>query len=118
MVDNIIASWCAVPQFKDFPRGDARRYLLALHTASRLKERATIHYIAAEIGCTRSEAQRALEAAALQFGVVFEKDGSTYTIASWGVLKKSAIPEILGCDDEPGAPSLSMDSDSSRTSAA
>ncbi len=75
--------------YKAFPKSDARRYFVALLAVDRLQERATIHYVAQDIGCTRAEAQRALEAAATQFGVQFERDGSRYAITSWGVLKKA-----------------------------
>lgn len=85
-------------KFKDFPKGDARRYLVALLAADKLQEQATIHYIANEIGSTRAEAQRALDAAALQFGVVFERRGPAYSITSWGVLKKSGIAALLKSD--------------------
>lgn len=80
-----------MPGYKDFPKSDARRYFTALLSVDRLKERATIHYVAQDIGCTRAEAQRALEACATQFGVVFGRDGSGYKIESWGVLKKSEL---------------------------
>jgi hypothetical protein len=80
-----------VPGYKDFPKSDARRYFTALLSVDKLKERATIHYVAQDIGCTRAEAQRALEATATQFGVVFQRDGSLYRIENWGVLNKSEL---------------------------
>jgi hypothetical protein len=76
--------------YKDFPKSDARRYFIVLFALERLKDRATIHYIAQAVNCTRSEAQRAIEIAQLQFGVEIEKDGSVYKIASWGALKRNA----------------------------
>ena len=79
------------PRYKDFPKSDARRYFTALLSVDKLKERATIHYVAQDIGCTRAEAKRALDAAATQFGVVFGRDGSVYKIESWGVLNKSEL---------------------------
>lgn len=85
--------------YKEFPKADARRYFVALLAVARLKERATIHYIALSIGCTRAEAQRALEAAELQFGVAFERDGSRYRITSWGVLKKSEMARLIRSDE-------------------
>ena len=81
--------------FKSYPRADARRYFTALLAADHLQERSTIHYIGLLIGCTRAEAQRALDAAALQFGVQFERDGSRYKIVSWGVLKKSEVIRFI-----------------------
>ena len=77
--------------YKAFPKSDARRYFAALLAVDRLKDRATIHYVAQAIGCTRSEAQRALAITETQFGVQFERDGSRYSIASWGVLKKAEL---------------------------
>lgn len=81
--------------YKQFPKGDARRYFVTLLSADRLKERATIHYISQDINCTRAEAQRALEAAALQFGVVYERDGYAYRIVSWGVLNKEGLTKLV-----------------------
>jgi hypothetical protein len=84
--------------YKEFPKADARRYFVALLAVDRLKDRATIHYIAQDIGCTRAEAQRALEATETQFGVQFERDGSRYAIASWGVLKKADLARLIKSD--------------------
>ena len=86
-------------KYKDFPKADARRYLVALLAVDRLKERATIHYVAQEIGCTRSEAQRALEAAELQLGVQYDRSGPVYQIRSWGVLKKSEVVRLIKSDE-------------------
>lgn len=85
----------AKPGYKDFPKSDARRYFSALLSVDRLKERATIHYVAQDIICTRAEAQRALDACVTQFGVVFERDGSVYKIVNWGVLKKTELQQKL-----------------------
>ena len=84
-----------MPQFKDFPKADARRYMAALLAVSKLGDRATLQYVSEEIGCTRAEVLRALNAAALQFGVEFERRGSAYLLTSWGVLKKAEIPRLL-----------------------
>ena len=84
-----------MPGYKTFPKGDARRYLTALLAVDKLKERATIHRVGLEIECTRAEAQRALEATVAQFGVVFERTGSAYRIASWGVLNKAELVRMF-----------------------
>lgn len=84
--------------YKNFPKSDARRYFVALLAVDRLKERATIHYIAQDIDCTRAEAQRALEAVETQFGVTFLRDGSRYEITSWGVLKKANVAQLIKSD--------------------
>lgn len=83
------------PSYKDFKKYDARRYLVALIAVDRLKERATIHYLSQEIGCTRAEVQRALATATEQFGVLFDRDGSVYRIRSWGVLKRTELARFL-----------------------
>lgn len=77
-------------QYKDFEKYDSRRYLVALFAVERLKERATAHYMAQDIGCTRAEAGRALESAKKMFLVEIEKDGSVYSIKSWGILNRAA----------------------------
>lgn len=76
-------------QYKDFEKYDPRRYLVALFAVERLKERATAHYMAQDIGCTRAEVGRALESAKKLFLVDVEKDGSVYSIKSWGILNRA-----------------------------
>ncbi|MBN9424730.1 MAG: hypothetical protein BGO63_10485 [Candidatus Accumulibacter sp. 66-26] len=85
--------------YKTFPKGDARRYFVALLAVARLSERATIRYVAEEIGCTRSEAQRALEVVEIQFGVRFSRNGPLYIIDSWGVLKRHELGQLVAPDD-------------------
>lgn len=84
-----------MPGYKDFPKSDARRYFTALLAVERLKERATVHYVSQDIGCTRAEAQRALETTVTQFGVVFQRFGPVYQVISWGVLKKSELGRLI-----------------------
>lgn len=81
--------------FKDFPKGDARRYFVVLLAADKLKEYASLQYLSVEVECTRAEVQRALAVAESQFGVQFKRQGSAYLIESWGVLKKSALATLL-----------------------
>lgn len=76
-------------QYKDFEKYDPRRYLVALFAVERLKERATAHYMAQEIGCTRAEAARALESAQKFYLVEIGKDGPVYSIRSWGILNRA-----------------------------
>jgi len=81
--------------YRDFPKGDARRYFVVLAAIDSMKRgAATIHRVATAIGCTRAEAQRAVQAASEQFGVAFDRDGSAYIISSWGVLKKTGVIEL------------------------
>lgn len=82
--------------YRTFPKGDARRYFLVLLIAARLKERATLHYIAGEIGSTRAEAQRAITVLEEQFGVEWEKSESAWLVKSWGVLNKNRVMALLG----------------------
>ncbi|MBN3815204.1 hypothetical protein G3N57_00650 [Paraburkholderia sp. Se-20369] len=81
--------------YKDFPKGDARRYFTVLLAAHDLGEKATLHYISQRVECTRAEAQRALESAVDQFGVDIRKDGPVYSIVSWGVLNQDAVRTLV-----------------------
>ena len=81
--------------YRNFPKGDARRYFVVLAAIDAMKKgEATIHRVATAIECTRAEAQRAVQAACEQFAVSFDRDGSAYIISSWGVLKRSAVIEL------------------------
>ena len=84
-----------LPSYKTFPKADPRRYFVALLALDRLKDRATVHYVAQEIGCTRAEAQRALQAATIQFGVQYAREESKYEIISWGVLNKAVVANFV-----------------------
>lgn len=77
-------------QYKDFEKYDPRRYLVALFAVERLKGKATAHYMAQEIGCSRAEAARALESAQKFYMVEIAKEGSVYSIRSWGILNRAA----------------------------
>jgi hypothetical protein len=78
-------------RYKDFPKHDFRRCLSVLQTIEELGERATVHYVAQSLECTRAEVGRAIELAQQQFRVVFEKQGSVYRIASWGYISKEEV---------------------------
>lgn len=84
--------------YKDFEKYDPRRYLVALFAVERLKERATAHYIAQDIHCTRLEASRALESASKFFLVGINKVGPVYSITSWGVLDKAAALRAISSE--------------------
>lgn len=83
--------------YKDFPKGDARRYFTVLVAICDLESQATLHYIAQHVGCTRAEAQRAIAGAVLQFGVGIRKtDGNPlYKITSWGVLDEKGVRRLI-----------------------
>lgn len=81
--------------YKIFPKYDARRYFVVLEAMARLKERATLHYIALDIGATRSEVGRAIESLLCQYGVEIEKIGPVYNLKSWGVLQQSKVEALL-----------------------
>ena len=85
----------ANPQYKQFPKGDARRYFSILLAIHRLKERATIHYVAQDVDCNRMDVLRALEVLATQYWVRFDREGFTYQITSWGVLQRKVLIEFL-----------------------
>lgn len=85
----------AVSLYKSFPKYDPRRYFVVLDAMARLKERATLHYIALDIGASRSEVDRAIEAMPAQFGVEIEKVGTAYRLKSWGVLKQKNVEALL-----------------------
>lgn len=78
-------------RYKDFPKHDFRRCLSVLQTIEELGERATVHYVAQSLGCTRAEVGRAIELAQQQFRVAFEKQGSVYRITSWGYISKEDL---------------------------
>lgn len=49
--------------YRDFPKGDARRYFVVLAAIDSMKKNeTTIHCVATAIGSTRAEAQRAVQA--------------------------------------------------------
>jgi hypothetical protein len=81
--------------YKDFPKGDARRCFTVLVAVDELGADATLHYVAQSLSCTRAEAQRALQAAAVQFDVELTKVGYAYAIASWGVLNQEEVRKLL-----------------------
>jgi hypothetical protein len=78
-------------RYKDFPKHDFRRCLAVLQTIDELRERATVHYVAQSLGCTRAEVGRAIELAQQQFRVVFDKRGSVYHIVFWGYIAKDEV---------------------------
>jgi len=89
--------------FKTFPRGDARRYLLVLLTIDQLQNKeATTYSIAVAITATRAEVERAIQALVTQFGVVFRReptarraDYSRYFIEDWGILNRKKAEAFL-----------------------
>lgn len=90
--------------YKQFPKGDARRYLLVLLTIDhQRKTGATTYSVATALAATRAEVERAMQALVTQFGVVLRRepskrraDFSQYSIESWGVLSRKAAEELIG----------------------
>lgn len=83
-------------RYRDFPKGDARRYFVVLLAIDTMKPgEATIHRVSTAIGCTRAEAQRAVHAMVEQFAVCIDRDGPVYSITSWGVLKKGELAKLV-----------------------
>jgi hypothetical protein len=81
--------------YKEFSKGDARRYFTVLVAIADLGSEATLHYISLRVGCTRAEAQRAIETAAEQFGMDIEKEGPVYRIVGWGVLDEREVRKLV-----------------------
>lgn len=82
-------------RYKDFPKHDFRRCLLVLVTLEKLGARATLHYTAQALECTRAEVLRAIELAQQQFFVGIDKNGPVYRITSWGVLDRGGVATAL-----------------------
>ncbi len=82
-------------RYRDFPKGDARRYFVVLLAIDRMKRgEATMHRVSTAVECTRAEAQRAVHALVEQFGVTVDRDGAAYLISAWGALKKTEIEKL------------------------
>jgi hypothetical protein len=81
--------------YKEFSKGDARRYFTVLVAIVDLGGDATLHYISQRVGCTRAEAQRAIETAAEQFGMDIWKEGPVYQIRGWGVLDQPEVRKLV-----------------------
>lgn len=91
------------PRYKDFPKHDLRRYLALLLAIERLTDRATMHYLAIELDCTRAEVDRAVAAIRQKLMVSIEKNGPVYRITSWGVLSEQAVKQCMNGEFEPVA---------------
>ncbi|MDQ2988918.1 MAG: Cro/CI family transcriptional regulator, partial [Pseudomonadota bacterium] len=88
-------------RYKDFPKHDFRRCLAVLLTIEDLAARASMHYVAQELGCSRAEVSRAVDLARRQLHVAIEKTGSVYAIASWGFLNREQVRTALYPSHEP-----------------
>jgi hypothetical protein len=82
-------------RYKDYPKHDFRRCLAVLQTIEDLRERATMHYVAQALECTRAEVSRAVALAQQQFRVVIEKAGSVYKITHWGYINRAEVSAML-----------------------
>jgi hypothetical protein len=92
------------PRYKDFPKHDLRRYFALLLAIERLAERATMHYLAIQLDCTRAEVARAVAAIKQNLMVSIEKTGPVYRITSWGVLSEQAVKQCMNEDLAPVSP--------------
>lgn len=88
-------------RYKDFPKHDLRRCLAVLFTLDMLGPRATLHYAAQALECTRAEVSRAIVLAQQQFAADIEKTGAVYHIRSWGLIDRARAVEVLGVAGEP-----------------
>jgi hypothetical protein len=89
------------PRYKDFPKHDLRRYFALLLAIERLADRATMHYLAIELDCTRAEVDRAVAAIRQNLMVSIKKTGPVYRITSWGVLSEQAVKQCMNENLEP-----------------
>ncbi|MDW5418140.1 hypothetical protein R6242_16360 [Iodobacter sp. CM08] len=83
------------PLYKSFPKYDARRHFVIIDAIYRLKEKASLHYIALDIGATRAEVNRAINVIPEQYGVEIVKNGAIYTLISWGIINKKEMNNLL-----------------------
>ena len=88
-------------RYKDFPKHDFRRCLAVLLTMESLGARASIHYAAQALDCTRAEVLRAIDLAQQQFQVAIEKTGPVYKIESWGFLNRAEVRTALCPSSQP-----------------
>jgi hypothetical protein len=88
-------------RYKDFPKHDFRRCLTVLLTIEDLGPRATLHYVAQALECTRAEVSRAIALAQQQFQVRFDKTGSVYRIVAWGFLDRGQVRQALVPAQQP-----------------
>lgn len=82
-------------RYKDFPKHDFRRCLAVLLTVENLESRASMHYVAQALECTRAEVSRAILLAQQQFSVAIKKNGSVYKIESWGFIDSAEVRAAL-----------------------
>lgn len=82
-------------RYKDYPKHDMRRCFALLLTIERLAERATMHYLSLELGCTRAEVVRAVDLARKQLNMQIEKPKFAYEIRSWGVLSREGVIDTM-----------------------
>jgi hypothetical protein len=88
-------------RYKDFPKHDFRRCLAVLLTVETLGPRASLHYVAQALECTRAEVSRAIVLAQQQFRVAIDKTGSIYRIASWGFINRAEVSAALLSSQQP-----------------
>lgn len=81
--------------YRDFKKGDVRRYFLVLLT---LSDKRTVPATATELEMSKGEVMQVIDHLTTQFGVVLEKaEGDpTWAIKDWGVLNQQAVAKLLG----------------------
>jgi hypothetical protein len=78
-----------------FPKGDVRR-LLALALAIADEDRATLTTLSGRTGHHKQTIQDDVEKLRVQLGIIIEKDGPVYRLASWGpVIKQTGLRKFL-----------------------
>lgn len=78
-------------KYKDFPKHDLRRCLSVVTSIEKLGSKATAHYLALALECTRAEVIRAISLARSQLMIDIVKIGAVYRIDGWGLINRVAL---------------------------
>lgn len=81
--------------FRDYPKGDTRRYLCILAAIHLNGNSASIGEIVETTGCNRAEAQRTIALLENQFGVEWGKSGLIWYVRSFGILNIGLVVKLL-----------------------
>ncbi|MGT2457808.1 hypothetical protein ACU4GI_33440 [Cupriavidus basilensis] len=94
--------------YRDFKKGDVRRYFLVLLT---LATKRTVPATAVALEMSKGEVMQVLDHLTTQFGVKLEKEefekedgAATWSIRSWGVLNEQAVGKFLSEHKLPSEP--------------
>jgi hypothetical protein len=85
-------------KYKDFPKHDLRRCLSVVLSIEKLGIKASVHYLALSLECTRAEVIRSISLAQHQLMMEIVKIGPVYRIDSWGLLSREAVAGLQQFD--------------------